>query len=222
MPDADRFERSLRGSGWRSAYRLAAGGATSEQVTDRLMPAFARYLREQPKPDVPLRFEEAVVQALHRVRSDGDPSLSKGAIDDFHRLSRRLEIITVGCCHDDLARLAERAALRTYVALEERAACATETQVAERFAGELAWAVVDNRCLSRVRDGIMEATGRPAEAQGVWESELRRNVFSQAGRMTGNLLQGALRSKIRAPRRLTQRRETTLERLHEPLQVIGG
>jgi len=35
MPDGDRFERSLRGWGWRSAYRLAAGGATSEQVTDQ-------------------------------------------------------------------------------------------------------------------------------------------------------------------------------------------
>ena len=222
MPDGARFERSLWAWGWRSAYRLAAGGAASEQVTDRLMPAFAFHLRKQHMPEIPLRFEEAVAQALHRVRSGGGPSLSKAAIDDFHRLSRSLEMITVGCCHDDLARLAERAALRTYVALEERASCVTETQVAEHFAGELAWAVVDNRCLSRVREGIVDGTGRSAEAQSAWESGLRRSIFSQARRIAGNLLQGALQSKIRAPRRLTQRRETTLERLHEPLRVIGG
>jgi hypothetical protein len=94
MPDGDRFERSLRGWGWRSAYRLAAGGAASEQVTDRLMPAFASYLRRQHMPAIPLRFEEAVAQALHRVRSGGGPSLSKAAIDEFYRLSRKGEAAT--------------------------------------------------------------------------------------------------------------------------------
>jgi len=47
MPDADRFERLLRGKGWRRAYRLASGNAPMSIVVDALTRASAHGLRDK-------------------------------------------------------------------------------------------------------------------------------------------------------------------------------
>jgi hypothetical protein len=39
MPDDDRFERQLRGRGWRKAYRLASGECRTPFLVDTLMKA---------------------------------------------------------------------------------------------------------------------------------------------------------------------------------------
>ena len=47
MPDADRFERVLKGKGWRRAYRLASGNSPIAMVVNALINAAAHGLREQ-------------------------------------------------------------------------------------------------------------------------------------------------------------------------------
>src|SRR5271167_3698558 len=47
MPDDDRFERLLRGRGWRSAYRLAAGNSEPNLLVDSFIKAAAHALRNQ-------------------------------------------------------------------------------------------------------------------------------------------------------------------------------
>jgi hypothetical protein len=65
MPDADRFERLLRGKGWRHAYRLAAGNAPIPVVVDALTKASAHGLREQ----VQCPFLSRIVEELCHSRS---------------------------------------------------------------------------------------------------------------------------------------------------------
>ena len=47
MPDDDRFECLLRGRGWRSAYRLAAGNSEMNLLVDSFIRAAAHALRNQ-------------------------------------------------------------------------------------------------------------------------------------------------------------------------------
>src|SRR6266480_3364690 len=47
MPDDDRFECLLRGRGWRSAYRLAAGNSEINLLVDSFIKAAAHALRNQ-------------------------------------------------------------------------------------------------------------------------------------------------------------------------------
>jgi len=47
MPDGDRFERTLRGRGWRSAYRLATGSSEPNLLGDSFIKAAAHALRNQ-------------------------------------------------------------------------------------------------------------------------------------------------------------------------------
>lgn len=62
MPDEDRFERQLRGKGWRRAYRLARGNAPFPNVIDALMKAAAHALRE----DLKCRSLPEISKALYR------------------------------------------------------------------------------------------------------------------------------------------------------------
>src|ERR1700684_4112526 len=64
MPDADRFERLLRGKGWRHAYRLAAGNAPITLVVDALTKASAHGLREQVQCPSLSRIVEELCRSL--------------------------------------------------------------------------------------------------------------------------------------------------------------
>ena len=76
MPDADRFERLLRGKGWRHAYRLAAGNAPILVVVDALTKASAHGLREQVQCPSLSRILEELCHSLSVRSGQSDVEMS--------------------------------------------------------------------------------------------------------------------------------------------------
>lgn len=216
MPDADRFERLLRGKGWRRAYRLASGNQPIRLVVDALINATAHALRERVQcPSL-----SKIVEELHislASRSDHGDSYRQNGDDAFAQLTAALDEIE----SDDIGylgtRLARKCAEKVSVELANRGAEPAFEEVRDRFAEVFVAELVDNQCLSPIRPGVAEQNNRSTEEQYKWEIELRESLKPQARK----LIQGAVKAKesraIRAPRRIGIP-STPLEiRLHEPL-----
>ena len=216
MPDADRFERLLRGKGWRRAYRLASGNQPIPLVVDALINATAHALRERVQcPSL-----SKIVEELHislASRSDHGGSYRHSGDDAFAQLTAALDEIE----SEDIGylgtRLARKCAEKVSVELANRGEEPVFEEVRDRFAEVFVAELVDNQCLSPIRPGVAEQNNRSTEEQYKWEIELRESLKPQARK----LIQGAVKAKesraIRAPRRIGTS-STPLEiRLHEPL-----
>ena len=216
MPDADRFERLLRGKGWRRAYRLASGNQPIPLVVDALINATAHALRERVQcPSLSKIVEELHISLVSR--SDDGGSYRQNGDDAFARLTAALDEIE----SDDIGylgtRLARKCAEKVSVELADRGEEPAFEEVRDRFAEVFVAELVDNQCLSSIRPGVAEQNHRSTEEQYKWEIELRESLKPQARK----LIQGAVKAResraIRAPRRIGTS-STPLEiRLHEPL-----
>jgi hypothetical protein len=220
MPDADRFERLLRGKGWRRAYRLASGNQPIPLVVDALINATAHALRERVQcPSL-----SRIVEELHislASRSDHGGSYRHNGDDAFAQLTAALDEIE----SEDIGylgtRLARKCAEKVSVELANRGEEPAFEEVRDRFAEVFVAELVDNQCLSPIRPGVAEQNNRSTEEQYKWEIELRESLKPQARK----LIQGAVKAKesraIRAPRRIGTP-STSLEiRLHEPLVPLA-
>src|SRR6266403_564729 len=78
MPDGDRFERKLRGKGWRSVYRLGCSSAPVEAVVDKIMSAAAHLFRSQDTKVVREVFQE--LQDASQLRAKASWNLRSGTI----------------------------------------------------------------------------------------------------------------------------------------------
>ena len=81
MPDADRFERLLKGKGWRRAYRLASGNSPIAMVVNALINAAAHGLREQVQCPSLSRILAELYHSLN-VRSDHNGSLRQQGLPE--------------------------------------------------------------------------------------------------------------------------------------------
>lgn len=216
MPDADRFERLLRGKGWRRAYRLASGNQPIPLVVDALINATAHALRERVQCPSLSRIVEELNISLASGSGHGGSDRQNGD-DAFAQLTAALDEIE----SDDIGylgtRLARKCAEKVSVELANRGEEPAFEEVRDRFAEVFVAELVDNQCLSPIRPGVAEQNNRSTEEQYKWEIELRESLKPQARK----LIQGAVKAKesraIRAPRRIGIP-STPLEiRLHEPL-----
>jgi len=93
MPDDDRFERLLRGRGWRSAYRLAAGNSEMNLLVDSFIKAAAHALRNQAQSPSLSEVANVLCESLNV------PSLHDGrtpsGLEAFEHLSNSLDDIGV-------------------------------------------------------------------------------------------------------------------------------
>lgn len=216
MPDADRFERLLRGKGWRRAYRLASGNQPIPLVVDALINATAHALRERVQcPSL-----SRIVDELHisvTIRLDHGGSERQNGDDAFVQLTAALDEIE----SDDIGylgtRLAGKCAEKVSVELANRGEELAFEEVRDRFAEVFVAELIDNQCLSPIRPGVAEQNNRSTEEQYKWEIELRESLKPQARK----LIQGAVKAKesraIRAPRRIGISSVPLEIRLHEPL-----
>ena len=107
MPDGDKFERKLRGKGWRGVYRLGCSSAPIEAVADRVMGAVASVFRTEPNEGVSKIFTELVV-ALDPLR---DPLFKKVRSQPaFEELASSARAISADEGFSEMSRSAERAA----------------------------------------------------------------------------------------------------------------
>lgn len=214
MPDGDRFERKLRGKGWRNVYRLGCSGAPIEAVVDRIMRATAHLFRNEPIQCVRELYGELdrAVSVLNNglFRAEISPQL-------FDQLSSTSEAIVADEGHSELSRVAQRAALRTFNEIEQSRQGSSDDTRKQLFTRNLVSELSERRCLSAVRDGIMESSGRDRERQMQWEAGIRKSLLEPCRGLSGSLLGDNDSRSIRAPRRLFKPKATTLETLNEPL-----
>lgn len=218
MPDGDRFERKLRGKGWRSVYRLGCSGAPINAVADRVMGAVANVFRIESIECVSKIFTE-LLEALDPVRNPlFKETLSQQA---FEELTSNVQAILADEGFSEMSRLSERAALRTFNEIDPCGQIPSEDVIAQQLTNNLVWGLVERRCLSPVRDGIMEGSGKNKEAQLKWEVELNNAISGPCASLSKSLLGKDRALAVRAPRRLFKPVPMTLEALNQPLPVLG-
>src|SRR5260370_41905411 len=115
MPDADRFERRLRGKGWRAVYRLGCCQAPIEAVADKIMGAVAHIFRREGIQVVRNVYRE-LDDALSLVRGTRFRESASGQA--FEQLASSVSALKADVEYSEIGRLAERAALRTFNELE--------------------------------------------------------------------------------------------------------
>ncbi len=216
MPDGDRFERRLRGRGWRPVYRLGCAFAPMEAVVDKIMGAVAHLFRSQDTKVVRDIFEE-LQDASQILVAD---RLREGASEQvFAQLSSVAMVLKEDAGCSELARYAERAALRTFNEMDKSRERWDDDTLKQHFTRNLVWELSERRCLSVTREGIMESTKRDHNAQLAWESNVREILLGPSAKISKNLL-SEVSAIVRAPRRLFRPKPMTLETLNTPLQVV--
>ena len=215
MPDGDRFERKLRGKGWRSVYRLGCSSAPVEAVVDKIMSAAAHLFRSQ---------DTKVVRDVFQELQDASQLLSTSLLREgvseqaFDQLSSSTMVVKEDAGCSELARFAERAALRTFNEIDKSGGRCDDDSLKQHFTRNLIWELGERRCLSVTREGIMESTKRDHNEQLAWESKVREILLGPSAAMSKSLLT-RINEIVRAPRRLFRPKPVTMETLTTPLQV---
>jgi len=217
MPDNDRFERRLRGKGWRTAYRLAAGAAPVGLVADAVVTAVAHALRrEWACPALP-QITELVFDGRQACFGGLGQNQNVAAIS--FDLSTRLAEIQHQQFAYPATRIATRAALEVYAGLLNSSEPTTREEVRGRVGEAFAKQFIDHLFFSRVRDGIMENTGRSSAQQEAFESTLCTELSPQVRRLLRPLLLSG-HSALRAPKRRNIKLPVTTDRLNQSLTVL--
>lgn len=216
MPDDDRFERLLRGRGWRSAYRLAAGNSATPLLVDSLMKAAAHALRNQAQsPSLPkvvnLLHESLNLQSLHYTRN------ASAGLEAFEHLSNGLDQIEAEDRGYVGTQLARRAAEKVFIEHSHKIGTATGEQVQDRLGEVFVSDLVDHQCLSRVRNGIAEKNSRTVDQQHTWEQQLRESLKPQARKLFRSAAKADDSRAVRAPRSTATPPPSLEIQLHEPL-----
>jgi hypothetical protein len=132
----------------------------------------------------------------------------------------RFEEIEAKQAQSPATRLAVQAAQTVYSRLESGDGKITLRTIQDCFSEAFVAQVVDHRCLSRIRDGLIEKSGRSASEQAEWEARLIEQMKPQARKLLGPSYRKTGSSTIRAPKRLSQRTNWTVERLNQPLSLV--
>jgi hypothetical protein len=220
MPDADRFERLLKGKGWRRAYRLASGNSPIAMVVNALINAAAHGLREQVQCPSLSRILAELYHSLN-VRSDHNGMETADGEDAFVGMVSALDEIESEDFGYLGTRLARKSAEKVFVELSRREGTPEFDEVRDRYADVFIADLVDNQCLSRIRPGIAEQNNRTTEEQYKWEQELRENLRPQARKLIQSAVKARESRAIRAPKRIGVSPTPLEVRLHEPLVPLS-
>jgi len=217
MPDDDRFERLLRGRGWRSAYRLAAGNSETNLLVDSFIKAAAHALRNQAQSPSLSDVANVLCESLS-VPSLHNGKMSSG-LEAFEHLSSGLDEIGAKDRGHIGTQLAIRAAERVFVEQARQTGAASSEQIQDRLGEVFVADLVDHQCLSRVRNGIAEKTNRTVEQQHAWEQGLKENLKPQARKLFRSALKATDSGEVRAPRGTATPPPLEVQ-LHEPLVAL--
>jgi len=193
-------------------------GTGRELVTDAAVQMFAKQAnRGRWKPAI-REMADALDSSLQQIPPDAN--FSKRA-QVFDSLSRRISSIAQSHS-DDGIQILERAAERTFGALEDRCAPLTRQAVEEELLCQSARAVVDHRVLQPTRDEIARESQRDSSEQVCYEQGLLSSIGQDARRLHRTFFASLDPVAVRTPARRVPKKETTLERLGEMLTVLPG
>ena len=217
MPDGDRFERTLRGGGWRSAYRLATGGATDQRVAEKVARACTSLIDADA-----VSCAAKHVNALRGALKAATLPLFPGEFppERFRNLTHEIDGIAGDHGFGEFAQTCGRAASSCFCAMESEPA-PSSAQIERTFAKSLIRDIVLNFFLARTRDGIAFNTRRNELEQHRWELSLLDCLepivekFAQ-GLSSGRQTRLALAKEFAS----TERSFNHQQRLHEPLRIL--
>ena len=216
MPDGDRFERRLRGKGWRAVYHLGCSSAPVEAVVDKIMGAVAHLFRAENTKIVRDIYQELQDASQLLVTARLREGVSEQAFEQLISATATLKD-DAGC--SELARFADRAAQRTFIEAEKSGERWDDATLKQHFTQNLIWGLAERRCLSVTREGIMESAKRDQASQLAWESKVRDVLLGPSRTMSKSLLT-QINALIRAPKRLFQPKAVTIETLNQSLPVL--
>jgi hypothetical protein len=205
MPDEDRFERLLRGRGWKRSYRLACGGSPIVVLADSIIKASASALRGHGQCPSLQRIADVLSEALELApRGSG-----------FAHLADALDLIEAEDIGFVGTQVARKAAEKVFLERAGRSDGGREIvdQLGETFICDL----IDHQLLSRVRPSVTEKNHRSVEDQHRWEGELRDVLKPLACKLFRSALKSEDKNAIRAPKRTAAPPPPLEIRLHEPL-----
>src|ERR1700730_11160694 len=208
MPDGDRFERRLRGKGWAGVYRLGCASAPNEAIVDKMMGAVTHLFRTQ---------STQVILDIHRELQDACQFLTTTPLREsvsqqaFDQLASALATLKEEAGYSELARFAERAALRTFNEIDKAGERLSEDVLKQRLTRNLVWELSERRCFAVTREGMMESTHRDRETQLAWEAKIRELLLAPCAALGKNLISEEPNTMVRAPKRLFQPRPMSLE-----------
>jgi hypothetical protein len=216
MPDDDRFERQLRGRGWRKAYRLAAGDCRTPLLVDALMKAAAHALRNQAQAPS-LSSVVSVLQEALNAPSRLDRRGAFGGLDAFEHLPNGLDEIELQNRGHVGTQIAVRAAAKVFVEKARETQVPSKEQIRDRLGEVFVADLIGHQCFSRVRDGIAEKKGHTTEQQHAWEQQLREEIKLQARKLFRNAAGAEDNRRVRAPKGVSAPPASIETQLHEPL-----
>jgi len=222
VSEGDKFERRLRGFGWRKVYQLGKSEAAMSNVVDATVTAISCGLRNELRcsrlADI-LGLLEFSLQADWRRQQAGNSDPNEPSPHSC--LSVELERIQSDELYSISVQLASTAAESVFADISQHRSYPTREAIRNAFADGYLWRIVDNRCLSHVRDGLALGTEHPAAQHEQWEKDFRTLLRPQAEKMIKQMLRDDGSQAIaRAPRRLTPKLRTK-DVLHKPLHAIA-
>lgn len=198
MPDGDVFERKLHGKGWRKAFRAALGKSDFNDLVWLLNNAKDEAIRKGFDCPALDEIGDLVYESLNKPLFD--------ATDFYYQLTLNLDALAISQTAFPGTRLAIEAAKRLYAHLNAEMTPLQRDQVKRKLRQEFTTRILDKEFFSKVREGLMEKSGRNYSEQIIWEKNLTDAVLSY--------------------KRTVERRSTTqewgLDRLNAPLQILGG
>jgi hypothetical protein len=222
MAEGDKFERRLRGVGWRKVYKLGKSGAEISNVVDATISAVSCGLRKElacSRLSEILGILQFSLQIdWQRQQTQANDSTEPSARSCLTVDLDRIEAEEVGSI---TAQLGSTAAESIFSELSNRSSYPTTDAIRNAFADELIWRIVENRCLSHVRDGIALGADFTAAQQEQWEKSFRKVLRLQAEKLVRQMLRDdGSQAVARAPKRLTPKLKTK-EVLHKPLHALA-
>lgn len=198
MPDGDVFERKLFGKGWKRAYRAASGKIDFNDLISLLNNAKDEALRNGLSCPVMDDISRLVYESLKQ------PLFSLN--DVYRQLSLRLDALAVLQTSFPGTRIAIDAAKRLYAELSSGKRPIAKEEAKQQLRKEFTSRILDKEFFSKVRESLMEKSGRNRSEQIDWEKRLTDSVLSYK----------------RTSGRWVSSQEWGVDRLNEPLQTLGG
>lgn len=217
MPDGDSLNWKVRGKGSRRVLNLVRSGADSGLVADEALRMFVKQMNAGRWKPTMREMADTLGAALKQIPPDADFAKRADVFDSF---SKRLDRIAAACT-DDSVRILGRAAISTFGALEESCSPASTDAIEQEFLSASARALLDHRVLQPTRNEIARESQRDSSEQVCYERELLSKVGEEGKRLRSAVFSEQNARPVRAPRRSVPHKDTTIERLREPLQVLA-
>jgi hypothetical protein len=198
---------------------LVRSGADRRLVIDAALQMFAKQAHKGRWSPSIREMVEILHSSILQMPPNADITKSAQVFDSLHR---RLSGPAQNHSASGMAIL-KCAAERTFGALENESKLVTRRAVEEELLCQSAIAVVDHRVLQPTRDEIARNSQRDSSEQACYERDLLSDIGQEARkRLHRTFFENADPVGVRTPARRVAKKETTLERLGEALQVLTG